>query len=179
MTVASLPEILRCSRWPKISEILLAVSRHSPGSQLRSKILWMGKCLLKMKLRLEGFPNMQLLDPLHIGQGVKEVLDCDLQAEMSARALYEEAATYCHSVKDYVTRDLFEALIRRSGRWQKRSIASAPANPSSGCGRRCLPLPGRLRREAAALAKCGRGQRSQRSLLARVGVTADGNADAR
>jgi bacterioferritin len=34
---------------------------------------------------LEGFPNMQVLDPLHIGRGVKEVLDCDLQAEMSAR----------------------------------------------------------------------------------------------
>jgi bacterioferritin len=60
---------------------------------------------------LEGFPNMQVLDPLHIGQGVKEVLDCDLQAEMSARALYEEAATYCDSVRDYVTRDLFEALM--------------------------------------------------------------------
>src|SRR5262249_27379534 len=51
MTVASLPEILRCSRCPKISEVLLAVSRHSPSSQLRSKILWIGKSLLKMKLR--------------------------------------------------------------------------------------------------------------------------------
>jgi bacterioferritin len=61
---------------------------------------------------LEGFPNMQVLDPLHIGQTVKEVLDCDLQAEMTARALYEEAATYCHSAKDYVTRDLFEDLMR-------------------------------------------------------------------
>src|ERR1700687_5790484 len=61
---------------------------------------------------LEGFPNMQVLDPLHIGQTVKEVLDCDLQAEMTARALYEEAATYCHSAKDYVTRDLFEELMR-------------------------------------------------------------------
>jgi len=27
---------------------------------------------------LDGFPNMQVLDPLHIGQNVKEVLDCDL-----------------------------------------------------------------------------------------------------
>jgi hypothetical protein len=27
---------------------------------------------------LDGFPNMQVLDPLHIGQHVKEVLDCDL-----------------------------------------------------------------------------------------------------
>src|SRR5215467_2992187 len=60
---------------------------------------------------LEGFPNMQVLDPLRIGQNVREIIDCDLAAEMSARALYEEAATYCHSVKDYVTRDLFEKLM--------------------------------------------------------------------
>jgi bacterioferritin len=61
---------------------------------------------------LDGFPNMQVLDPLHIGQNVKEVLDCDLAAEYSARALYEEAATHCHSVKDYVTRDIFEKLMK-------------------------------------------------------------------
>jgi bacterioferritin len=60
---------------------------------------------------LEGFPNMQVLDPLHIGQTVKEILDCDLQAEIGARALYQEAATYCATVKDYVTRDLFEELM--------------------------------------------------------------------
>jgi bacterioferritin len=60
---------------------------------------------------LDGFPNMQVLDPLHIGQNVKEVLDCDLAAEMHARALYQEGATHCHSVKDYVTRDLFEKLM--------------------------------------------------------------------
>jgi bacterioferritin len=60
---------------------------------------------------LEGFPNMQVLDPLHIGQNVKEVLDCDLAAEISARTLYEEAATHCHGVRDYVSRDLFEKLM--------------------------------------------------------------------
>ena len=60
---------------------------------------------------LDGFPNMQVLDPLHIGQNVKEILDCDLKAEISARALYEEAATYCHGVRDYVSRDLFEKLM--------------------------------------------------------------------
>jgi bacterioferritin len=60
---------------------------------------------------LDGFPNMQVLDPLHIGQTVKEVLECDLAAEMSARALYEEAATHCHGVRDYVSRDLFEKLM--------------------------------------------------------------------
>src|SRR5271169_1680878 len=48
MTVASLPRCRRCRRVPKISEILLAVSRHRPSSQLRSNSLWMGK------LRLSG-----------------------------------------------------------------------------------------------------------------------------
>ena len=60
---------------------------------------------------LDGFPNMQVLDPLRIGQNVQEVIDCDLATEMTARALYQEAATYCHQVEDYVTRDLFESLM--------------------------------------------------------------------
>ena len=63
-------------------------------------------------LFLEGFPNMQVLDPLRIGQNVKEILECDLAAEHSARTLYQEAATYCHSVKDYVTRDMFESVMK-------------------------------------------------------------------
>jgi len=67
--------------------------------------------LVERIIFLDGFPNMQVLDPLHIGQDVKEVLDCDLAAEMSARALYESAATHCHSVRDYVSRDLFEKLM--------------------------------------------------------------------
>src|SRR5579863_1321630 len=63
-------------------------------------------------LFLEGFPNMQVLDPLRIGQNVKEIIECDLAAEHSARNLYQEAATYCHGVKDYVSRDLFESLMK-------------------------------------------------------------------
>jgi bacterioferritin len=60
---------------------------------------------------LDGFPNMQVLDPLHIGQNVKEILDADLAAEVGARALYQEAAAYCAQVKDFPTRDLFEELM--------------------------------------------------------------------
>ena len=60
---------------------------------------------------LDGFPNMQVLDPLHIGQSVKEILDADLAAEVGARALYQEAAAYCASVKDFPSRDLFEELM--------------------------------------------------------------------
>jgi bacterioferritin len=63
-------------------------------------------------LFFDGFPNLQVLDPLHIGQSVKEILDCDLAAEHGARTLYQEAATYCQTVKDYVSRDLFEELMK-------------------------------------------------------------------
>ncbi len=62
-------------------------------------------------LFLEGLPNLQLLDPLRIGQNVKEVIECDLKAEVEARALYQEAAHYCESVKDFPTRDLFIQLM--------------------------------------------------------------------
>ena len=61
---------------------------------------------------LDGFPNMQVLDPLRIGQNVKEIIECDLALEVSARNLYQEAATHCHDVKDYVSRDLFEELMK-------------------------------------------------------------------
>ena len=67
--------------------------------------------LIERIIFLDGFPNMQTLASLHIGQNVKGVLERDLKAEMEARALYEEAATNCHSAKDYVTRDLFEQLM--------------------------------------------------------------------
>src|ERR1700758_3375065 len=39
---------------------------------------------------LDGFPNMQTLDSLNIGQTVKDVIDHDLQAELTARTLYEQ-----------------------------------------------------------------------------------------
>jgi len=62
-------------------------------------------------LFLEGFPNMQQLDPLRIGETVKEVLEADLAAEMEARTLYQEAAAYCETVKDYVSRDMFVKVM--------------------------------------------------------------------
>ena len=60
---------------------------------------------------LDGFPNMQHIDPLMIGQKIKEILECDLKAEYSARALYMEARAACRKEEDYVTMDLFEELL--------------------------------------------------------------------
>ncbi len=63
-------------------------------------------------LFLEGQPSMQTLEQLRIGQTVKEVLECDLTAEMSARALYLEAAQYCLSANERVSMNLFEKLTQ-------------------------------------------------------------------
>ncbi len=62
-------------------------------------------------LFLEGFPNMQVLNPLRIGQDVKQVLEADLAAEHESRALYQEAAAHCDSVGDRVSKNLFEELL--------------------------------------------------------------------
>ena len=63
-------------------------------------------------LFLEGFPNMQVLDPLRIGQSVEEIIRADLQTEIEARNTYIEAASYCFSVKDRVSEQLFESIIK-------------------------------------------------------------------
>jgi bacterioferritin len=61
-------------------------------------------------LFLEGFPNMQELNALTIGETVQEVLELDLASELTARALYLEAAAYCVSVNDRVSKNLFEHI---------------------------------------------------------------------
>jgi len=61
-------------------------------------------------LFLDGQPNMQSLDQLRIGKTVKEILECDLAAEMQARELYVVAARHCEQANDPVSRVLFESL---------------------------------------------------------------------
>ena len=51
-----------------------------------------------------------MLDPLRIGQTVKEILECDLAAETDARSLPFEAPKYCESVNDRLSKNLFEEL---------------------------------------------------------------------
>jgi bacterioferritin len=60
---------------------------------------------------LEGHPNLQTLDPLRIGENVRETLTCDLDAEMEAVKLYSEARKYCAEAGDYASMHLFEELI--------------------------------------------------------------------
>ncbi len=66
--------------------------------------------LIARILFLDGQPNMQSLDQLRIGRSVKEIIECDLAAEMDARTLYLEAAQYCLTVNDRVSQNMFEEL---------------------------------------------------------------------
>ncbi|MBU2958237.1 bacterioferritin [Paracoccus sp. 1_MG-2023] len=68
--------------------------------------------LIERIIFLEGHPNLQKLDPLRIGQDLKETLESDLAAEHDARTLYIEARDHCDSVGDYVSKNLFEHLIQ-------------------------------------------------------------------
>ncbi len=62
-------------------------------------------------LFLEGLPNLQDLGKLMIGEHTEEMLHNDLQLEMNAHADLKQGITYCESVGDYVSRELFEEIL--------------------------------------------------------------------
>lgn len=62
-------------------------------------------------LFLEGFPNLQDLGALRIGEDTKEMLQCDLALEMDAVPDLREGIRYCEEIKDFVSRDLFNSIL--------------------------------------------------------------------
>ncbi|RPH99606.1 MAG: bacterioferritin [Lysobacterales bacterium] len=67
--------------------------------------------LIERVLFLEGLPNLQDIGKLRIGEHTQEMLECDLALEMDAIPDLREAIAYCESVKDYVSRDLFDGIL--------------------------------------------------------------------
>lgn len=62
-------------------------------------------------LFLDGFPNLQDIGRLRVGETVEEILRADLDLENDAIPLLREAIAYCESVRDFVTRDLFADIL--------------------------------------------------------------------
>jgi len=67
--------------------------------------------LIERILFLEGLPNLQDIGRLRIGENTPEILRCDLELENEAIPELREAIAYCESVKDYVSRELFETIL--------------------------------------------------------------------
>ena len=62
-------------------------------------------------LFLDGLPNFQLLGRLKIGETVEEVLKADLELEYEALPVLKDAIAHCETVRDYVSRDLFQSIL--------------------------------------------------------------------
>jgi bacterioferritin len=62
-------------------------------------------------LFLEGLPNLQDLGKFYIGENTQEILECDLKLEMEAIPALKDAIVYAESIKDFVSRDIFNSIL--------------------------------------------------------------------
>ncbi len=62
-------------------------------------------------LFLDGLPNFQAMHKLKVGETVEEILKADLALEMEAIPLLRDAVEYSESVRDYVSREIFERIL--------------------------------------------------------------------
>ena len=93
-----------CENWgflalaKKIRAESIDEMRHA--DQLASRILF-----------LEGLPNFQRLDKIHIGESVPEVLKCDLALEHVALKRLREGIATCRNEADRASEELFAQIL--------------------------------------------------------------------
>ena len=67
--------------------------------------------LIARILFLEGLPNLQHLEKLRIGEHAAEMLQCDMDLQLSQIVALREAIALCETEADYVSRELLESLL--------------------------------------------------------------------
>ena len=93
-----------CANWGferlahKIREESIDEMRHA--DQVISRILF-----------LEGVPNLQRYNKLHVGETVKEQLESDLQLEYSAIAFLNQSIEVARRVVDNATEDMLTKIL--------------------------------------------------------------------
>ena len=98
---------------------------------------------------------MQQLNPLQIGQTVKEVLEADLAGEYEAQKAYSEAREVCRIAGDYVSMALFEDLLKdEEGHINfletQLQLSARSARKTTGNCRQKPPTSSRPRRPASS-----------------------------
>lgn len=77
-----------------------SIDEMKHADQLAARVLFLG-----------GLPNFQAVHKLRVGETVEEILKADLAMEEDAIPLLRDAIEHCESVRDYVSRDLFAAIL--------------------------------------------------------------------
>ncbi|HUC17791.1 MAG TPA: bacterioferritin [Acetobacteraceae bacterium] len=67
--------------------------------------------LIKRILLLDGLPNVQRLNPIHVGEDVAQILKADRAIEEKALIDLREGIAHCESVRDFVSRDLLVRIL--------------------------------------------------------------------
>lgn len=63
-------------------------------------------------LYLEGVPNVQRMNTVHVGETVPEQLKLDLKAEQEMLTLLSDGVVHCTKVGDFTTRHMLEDMAK-------------------------------------------------------------------
>ncbi|MDZ7751119.1 MAG: bacterioferritin [Gammaproteobacteria bacterium] len=70
--------------------------------------------LIARVLLLEGLPNLQDLGKLLVAENAPEAISNDLTLQTGNRARLQSAIAHCEGVRDYVSRDLLEGILKHT-----------------------------------------------------------------
>jgi bacterioferritin len=88
--------------WPKLARYTRAesIDEMKHAERITDRILF-----------LEGLPNYQRLQPLRIGQDVKEMFEADMAVEVAAVDLLRRGIDHMRSVGDVTSANIFEDIL--------------------------------------------------------------------